>query len=184
MFATYVISLKKDTKRRDWMESIKNKIELDFKFFDAIEPNSITNEIIEKYFSKTDFHLWDVNEKAVMATFMSHIELLQYSANTHTNLLILEDDIDITKKYNWQDINFEEFDLYNIGKLASCHSYFVSYKGARKMLEHFDKIEITQAYDWELYKIKHLNIKLIEEPLFIQTNEFISNIAPNGYKLK
>jgi hypothetical protein len=52
------------------------------------------------------------------------------------------------------------------------------------MLEHFDKIEITQAYDWELYKIKHLNIKLIEEPLFIQTNEFISNIAPNGYKLK
>jgi GR25 family glycosyltransferase involved in LPS biosynthesis len=184
MFETYIISLQKDKERRNWMESIKDKIGLDFKFFDAIETNYISEQIIERYFSKTDFNLWDVNEKAVMATFMSHIELLKYSMNTKTNLLILEDDIDIVKRYNWKDVNFEEFDLYNVGKLASCHSYFVSYQGASKILEHFDNIIITQAYDWELYKIKHINTKLIREPLFIQTNEFVSNTAPNGYKLK
>jgi GR25 family glycosyltransferase involved in LPS biosynthesis len=93
MFETYIISLQKDKERRNWMESIKDKIGLDFKFFDAIETNYISEQIIERYFSKTDFNLWDVNEKAVMATFMSHIELLKYSMNTKTNLLILEDDI-------------------------------------------------------------------------------------------
>ena len=183
-FKTYVISLRKDLDRREWMNSIKDKIRLDFEFFDAVEPTDITDEIKEKYFSKTDFHLWDVNDKAVMATFMSHISLLRYSSITKINLLIIEDDIDIARYFNWDTINFDEFDLYNIGKQLSCYAYFVSYNGAQKLLNHFELIDITQAYDWELYKIKNLNIKLIESPLFIQTNKFVSNIAPNGYNKK
>jgi GR25 family glycosyltransferase involved in LPS biosynthesis len=166
------------------MNSIRYKIGLDFEFFNAIEADNISDSIQKRYFSKTDFHLWNINQTAVMATFMSHISLLRYSMGTKTNLLILEDDIDIVGSYNWDDINFSEFDLYNIGSDLSCYSYFVSYEGAKKILNYFDTIDITQAYDWELKKINHLNVKLIETPLFIQTNTFVSNIAPNGYYLK
>jgi hypothetical protein len=117
------------------------------------------------------------------------IESFKYDLETRNEIITMKeikstDVAFIVERYNWKDVNFEEFDLYNVGKLASCHSYFVSYQGASKILEHFDNIIITQAYDWELYKIKHINTKLIAEPLFIQTNEFVSNIAPNGYKLK
>lgn len=183
-FKTYVISLRKDLDRREWMNSIKDKIGLDFEFFDALEPNDITDVIKEKYFSKTDFHLWDIDDKAVMATFMSHMSLLRYSSMAKTNLLIIEDDIDIVNSFDWNSINFDEFDLYNIGNKLSCYAYFVSYDGAQKLLNYFESIDITQAYDWELYKIKNLNIKLIESPLFIQTNKFVSNIAPKGYNRK
>lgn len=184
IFKTYVISLQKDKERREWMQSIKNKIGLDFEFFNAVEPNDINDVIKQSYFSKTDFHLWDIDERAVMATFMSHLTLLKYSIKTKTNLLIIEDDIDIVNSFDWSIINFDEFDLYNIGKQLSCYSYFVSYEGAEKLLNHFAEIDITQAYDWELYKIKHLNFKFIESPVFIQTNKFVSNIAPNGYNKK
>jgi GR25 family glycosyltransferase involved in LPS biosynthesis len=166
------------------MNSIKNKIGLEFQFFNAVDPSDITDVIKETHFSKTDFHLWDIDDTAVMATFMSHLTLLKYSIRTKTNLLILEDDIDIVKQFDWDSIKFDEFDLYNIGTEFSCYAYFVSYDGAEKLLNHFTGIDITQAYDWELKKIKHLNIKTIETPLFIQTNKFVSNIAPNGYKLK
>jgi GR25 family glycosyltransferase involved in LPS biosynthesis len=183
-FKTYVISLRKDIERRDWMNSIKNRIGLNFEFFNAIESESISDDIKNRYFSKTDFHLWDINQSAVMATFMSHVSLLRYSNETKTNLLILEDDIDIVNSYNWDNVDFSEFDLYNVGTDLSCYSYFVSYEGAMKILNHFDKFDITQAYDWELKKINDLNTKLIQSPLFIQTNKFASNIAPNGYNLK
>ena len=183
-FKTYIISLRKDIERRNWMNSIKDRIGLNFEFFNAIESESISDGIKNRYFSKTDFHLWDINQIAVMATFMSHISLLRYSMGTKTNLLILEDDIDIVGSYDWSGVNFSEFDLYNVGTDLSCYSYFVSYGGAKKILNHFDTIDITQAYDWELKKINHLNTKLIESPLFIQTNKFTSNIAPNGYNLK
>ena len=90
IFKTYVISLQKDKERREWMQSIKNKIGLDFEFFNAVEPNDINDVIKQSYFSKTDFHLWDIDERAVMATFMSHLTLLKYSIKTKTNLLIIE----------------------------------------------------------------------------------------------
>lgn len=181
-FKTYIISLKKDKERREWMNSIKTKIGLDFTFFNAIEPHQISDNIIKTYFTKVDFHLWNFNSIAMMASFMSHLTLLRHAMVTKTNLLVLEDDIDMVGLYNWNDVNFNEFDLYNIGIDASCYSYLVSYEGATNLLNHFETIDITQAYDWELKKINHLNIKLIESPLFIQTNAFVSNIAPNGYK--
>ena len=183
-FKTYVISLRKDKNRREWMESIKNKIGLDFEFFDAVEPKDISDIIKNSYFSKTDFHLWDVDDKAVMATFMSHMALLTYASTTKTNLLIIEDDLDIARPFDWNTINFNEFDVYKLGLQLSCFAYFVSYDGAEKLLNHFKLVDITQAYDWELEKIKHLNIKLIDTPLFMQTNKFVSNIAPNGYNKK
>ena len=61
------------------MLTIKDKMGIDFHYFDAVQPNEITEEIETKYFSNTDFYEWDINQKAVMATFMSHINLLDYS---------------------------------------------------------------------------------------------------------
>lgn len=183
-FKTYVISLRKDTQRRDWMLSIKDKIGLDFQFFNAVTSDDINEVIKNTHFSNTDFHEWDIDDKAVMATFMSHISLLTMSVKSKTNLLIIEDDIDIVKEFDWKSVNFNEFDLYSLGTKFGCYAYFVSFVGAGNILEHFSKTKITQAYDWELAKIKHLNFKFLEEPVFIQTEKFVSNIAPNGYKKK
>ena len=42
-FKTYCISLKSDERRRVWMKSIKNRIGLEFEFFNAVEPKDISN---------------------------------------------------------------------------------------------------------------------------------------------
>ena len=97
------------------MLTIKDKMGLDFEFFDAVESDDITEEIEKKYFSNTDFYEWDINQKAVMATFMSHMSLLRYSCENKTNLLIIEDDIDYIGNINFNDIKFNEFDILNVG---------------------------------------------------------------------
>lgn len=181
-FKTYCLSLKKCTDRREWMLSIKNKIGLDFEFFDAYTPEDITEEIEAKWFSNTDLYSWDINQKAAMATFMSHMKLLEISYTTKTNLLIIEDDLDINRSFDWDSVKFD-FDLYNIGFWFSCYAYFVSWEGAGRILDYFNNNQITQAYDWELKKLySKLNFKRIDTELFSQTkNMFESNIAPKGY---
>lgn len=181
-FKTYVLSLVKDTDRRNHMLSIKNKIGLDFEFYDAKEPKDVSSEIEEKYFKNVDFGDWDVNARAVMATFLSHMSLLKISRDTNTNILIIEDDIDINREFDFDNINFNDFDLFNIGTKFGCYAYFVTPIGANNILNHFNDITITQAFDWELSKIKNLRFQYIEIPVFVQLeNKFKSNISPNGY---
>lgn len=182
-FKTFCLSLKKDTNRRNHMLSIKNKMGINFEFFDAVEPIEITDEIERRYFSNTDFYEWDINQKAVMATFMSHMYLLNYSCKNETNLLIIEDDIDYVGDLDFNNINFEDFDIFNVGTHFGCYSYFVSHQGACKILNEIDSKQITQAYDWELNKLLTVRRKISELPQFIQLdNQFTSNISPNGYK--
>ena len=183
-FKTYVISLKKDIDRREHMMSIKDQIGLDFQFFNAVEPEDITKDLEERYFSHVDFYQWNINAKAAMATFMSHMKLLKWAAESKTNLLILEDDININRPFDYEQIDFGEFDLYNVGLKFSCYAYFVSHEGASNLLNHFHMVKITQAYDWELSKIKSLRFKFIDAPLFYQIQDrFPSNITPtDGYK--
>jgi hypothetical protein len=122
-----------------------------------------------------------------MATFLSHIELLKISYLNKKNLLIIEDDIDLSNNstIDYKNVNFKEFDVFNLGTLVSCYSYFVSWEGAGKILNLLDKKVITQAYDWELYKLMdEITIKYIETPEWEQVDLFKSNIAPNGYELK
>ena len=182
-FKTFCISLKKDTNRRSHMLTIKDKMGLDFDFFDAVESDDITEEIEKKYFSNTDFYEWDINQKAVMATFMSHMTLLKYSCENKTNLLIIEDDIDYVGNVNFNDVKFDEFDILNVGTHFGCYSYFVSYDGACKILNEIDSKQITQAYDWELNKLTTVRKQTTNTPQFKQLeNKFTSNISPNGYK--
>lgn len=186
MFEVKVLSLKKDIERREWMESIKPKLGFDFTFFDAFTPQTITADF-KQYFKHADFYEWDIDQDAVIATFLSHIVLLTMAAAEQKNLLIIEDDIDILNKLDWNSIDFSEFDIYNLsGQDVACYAYFVTPEGASKILDMIndESYTITQAYDWELFKIKSsLRYKTVESPVFIQLdNKFKSNIAPNGYK--
>ena len=181
-FKTYVLSLVSNVDRRNHMLSIKDKIGLDFDFYDAKEPKDVTPEIENRYFKNVDFKQWDINSEAAMATFLSHLSLLKLSKDTNTNILVIEDDIDINREFNFDNINFNDFDLFNVGTKFGCYAYFVTPVGATNLLQHFDNTIITQAYDWELSKIKHLRFQFTETPVFVQLeNKFISNISPNGY---
>lgn len=186
-YLIYIISLKKDIKRRDHMSKLMNRLKLDFKFYDAVEPNDLTDEIITNLFSDVDYYQYNVNQVAVMSTLLSHLKLIEKSNQDKTNILILEDDVDLINEFNFDNIDFNHFDVFNIGsdgkKTIDCHSYFVSLEGTKKILNHFDKNKITQAFDWEMVKIKELNLKFIDNPIFKQLkNQFPSNLAPNGYE--
>lgn len=182
-FKTFCLSLKSNTNRREWMNSIKENIGLDFEFWDATTPNDLTDEIKEKYFKHVNFYEWDIIQEAAMATFISHMKLLEHAINTNTNILIIEDDIDIISKFDWDSVNFDEFDIFKMGlQGVNCYSYFVSVNGAKKVLKYLNENAITEAYDWELYKMRDLNVKYLKTPIFVQVqNKFESNIAPRGY---
>ena len=91
--------------------------------------------------------------------------------------------MDYVLPLNFDGINFGEFELYNVGLEFSCYSYFVSINGAKKILSELNSKNITQAYDWELSKLKTINKVNSKHPHFVQIeNRFKSNIAPNGYK--
>jgi hypothetical protein len=183
-YKAWCLSLVTNIDRREWMVSIKNKMGLDFEFWDATTPNEITNEIKEKYFKYVNFYEWDVIQSAVMATFISHMNILKWSVDNKTNIILIEDDLDYINPFDWNSIEWDNFDIFKLGELGmNCYSYAVSWQGAERLLLHFNSINIIGAYDIELHKIKHLKFKYNSKPIFIQTqNKFVSNLAPNGYK--
>lgn len=186
-YLIYIISLKSDIKRRDHMNDLMNKLRLDFKFYNAVESDDITDETISNLFSNVDYYQFNVNQRAVMATLLSHVNLIRIANQQNHNILILEDDIDLINEFDFNNVNFNDFDVFNIGsdgkKTIDCHSYFVSLEGTKKILNHFDGNKITQAFDWEMVKINNLNLKFVTDPFFKQLkNHFPSNLAPNGYE--
>lgn len=181
-FKTYCLSLKNCIDRREWMLSQKEKIGLDFEFWNAFGPEYVTDELEKKYFIDGYLQQWDFSQKATMATFLSHLSLIEHSVKTNTNLLIIEDDVLLINDIDWDNINFNEFDIYNIGTKGSCYSYFISVSGAKKLLEYFNNIIISDAYDYELTKLgNEFLIKNTDKEIFSINNSFTSNIAPKGY---
>ena len=70
----------------------------------------------------------------------------------------------------------------------NCYSYAINWVGAEKLLLHFNSIQINEAYDLELsrskFYIKDIKFKYLSKPTFLQVqNKFVSNLAPNGYKI-
>ena len=181
MFQTPCLSLISDVDRRAHMLSVFDKLNLNVQFFNATTPDELTFED-EEYFKHCDFYEWNINQKAVMATFISHMRMLEYSVKENKNLLIIEDDLEYVLPIDFNNINFEDFDLYNLASNFGCYSYFVSIGGAKKILSELKSKKITQAYDWELSKLETVKKVNSEKPHFIQIqNRFKSNIAPNGY---
>lgn len=182
MFEALCLSLISNTDRREHMLNVFHKMNIDVTFFNAITPNDVTLDD-ELYFQNCDFYEWDINQKAVMATFISHIKMLEYSKFQNKNLLIIEDDLDYVLPIDFNSIQFESFDLYNVGLEFSCYSYFVSVEGSKRILKELNSKIVTQAYDWELSKLQTIKKVNSNQPHFIQlNNKFTSNIAPNGYK--
>lgn len=184
LYKVWCLSLESNTDRRKWMLSIKDKIGLDFEFWNATTPTEITDDIKERYFKYVDFYEWDVIVDAVMATFISHMNILKWSVDNKTNVILIEDDLDYINPLHWDNIQWDTFDVFKLGELGmNCYSYAVSWEGAEKLLLHYNSIQITQAYDVELHKVKHLRYKYLPTPSFIQVqNKFVSNLAPNGYR--
>jgi len=166
------------------MSDNQKKIRLDFEFFDAVTPEDITEEIENRYFNDFSFYdNFDVNVKAIMATFISHMKLLELSAVNKENILVIEDDIVMLRPYKWDKIDFDSFDILKLTTRGNfCYAYLVSYNGAINVLEYLNRIQITQGYDHELEKCRELRILTEDRPVFVQTPFFTSNIAPNGYK--
>jgi hypothetical protein len=183
-YKVWCLSLESNTDRREWMLSIKDRIGLDFEFWNATTPAEITDDTRERYFKYVDFYEWDVIVTAVMATFISHMNILKWSVDNKTNIILIEDDLEYVNDFDCNTIDWNTFDVFKLGELGmNCYSYAVSWKGAEKLLLHYDSIQITQAYDVELHKIPHLKYRYLPTPMFIQVqNKFISNLAPNGYK--
>ncbi len=180
-FECLCLSLKTDMGRRTHMNDVFNKMNIPVSFFDAVTPHDLTKED-EARFNHCDFYEYNINQKSVMATFISHTNMLKYSISENKNLLIIEDDLDYVIPLNFNEVDFGNFDILNIGLRLSCYSYFVSKNGSERILKELESKIITQAYDWELSKLNTVNSLFTSEPHFIQVeNKFISNIAPNGY---
>jgi len=178
--------LKEDIERRNHMRSLMEKLGLEYDFFDAIESSDITKDDEEGFFKNVDYYNYNVNAKAVMATFKSHLKLIRKSAEEKINVLIFEDDADAVRSFDFNSVDFKSFDVYNIGtdKIRSidCHSYFVSAEGSQKIMDHMYSVSITQAFDWEMIKIPNTIHTFESDPVFIQRKDlFISHNAPNGY---
>ena len=182
-FETVCLSLPTDVHRKQYMLDEFDKLKLPVWFFDACTPEDLTQEDRE-FYKLCDFFDWDINQEAAMATFKSHLKILNYSVKYNRNLLVIEDDIDYVKEIDFDSIDFSKFDLYNLGIICSCYSYFVSVEGAKKIIKELNSKKIYQAFDWELAKLETVNMIRAKEPHFIQHNKHISNIAPNGYKRK
>lgn len=185
LYKTWCLSLKSNVDRREWMISIKDKIGLDFEFWDATTPDEITDGIKERYFKYVNFYEWDVIVDAVMATFISHMKILQWSVDNKTNVIIIEDDIDIINPFEWDNLNWDSFDMFKLGTPRGnyCYAYAVNWMGAEKILIYLNSINIVEAYDIEIHRIKNLILKYTPKTIFLQVqNKFLSNLAPNGYK--
>lgn len=169
------------------MKSLMNRLGWSYDFFDAIESSDITEKDESVFFKNVDYYKYEVNAKSIMATFKSHLALIEKSAEENINMLILEDDADIERPdFKFDSIDFKSFDVYNIGtdKIRSidCHSYFISSNGSKKVIDHMNSAQITQAFDWEMIKIP-TTVHLFENnPVFVQRKDlFASHNAPNGY---
>ena len=186
-FSVYIISLKEDKQRRDHMKSLMSRLGFSYDFFDAIESSEITSEDKNGFFKDVDYYQYNVNAKSIMATFKSHLALIKKSAEEGINMLILEDDADVERlDFNFSAVDFKSFDVYNIGadkvKSIDCHSYFISTKGSKKVIDYMYSTKITQAFDWEMIKIPSTIHIFESDPVFIQRKDlFISHNAPNGY---
>lgn len=183
MYKTLVLSLVKDVDRREHITNVLQDLQLEFEFFDAKTPDDVTPELKQSFFSDIDIYSWDINHDNVLATFLSHLSILEYSHINQQNILLIEDDMESLRQFDFASIDFDQFDIYNLSDKISCCAYFINHQSAKKIINHLLSNKITQAFDWELYKLKDsFTIKVVDEPIFRQCNKFTSNLAPNGYK--
>lgn len=187
-----VLSLKKRQDRRNFItEHINGKYP--FSFFDAIDGKKlILTDEINKLFKNSDYHLWNVDVRCVIAVFLSNMEMWKESVSRNKNLCIFEDDV-IINPNEIQEIDslFEkDFDIYFLVKewVPNCYSYLIKPQGAKKLLSYFTSYTITQSLDWELANLReNSSFKVLwsNKDKFIKSSDISiskSDIVINGNK--
>jgi hypothetical protein len=180
-YKVLVLSLEKDKERRKQTNAILFNLGLGFKYFDAITPDKLSYYQKEIYFKDLD-HNPKVDREAVMATFISHLEILKIIFKSKTNTLLLEDDLIPARDFDFKNVDFDTFGVKQLMSEVSCCCQFYNWKEAGEIFWHLTSIFPTQAFDWELHKLRSkFNIQTVDKPIFTQSTQFVSNIAPNGY---
>ena len=185
MYNVLVLSLEEDLERRKHITKVCSELGLEFEFFNAYTPKDLPFYFKEIYLSKLDIYQFPkLNHDAIKATFYSHTQLLKKIFNSKQHTLVLEDDLIPIRDFDYNNVDFESFDVLQLMSEVSCCSQFVNWKAAGDIFSRLFKAEWypSQAFDWELFKLKsEFNIQTVENPIFKQSEEFISNLAPNGY---
>lgn len=183
MYKTLVLSLEKDVERRKHIDKVVKGLGLDYEFFNALTPEDLSPYHLKEYFKSIDiFNYPKLNHYNVLATFLSQLELIKYSFTNKVNLLVLEDDLIPVRDFDFKNVDFSKFDIFQLMSEVSCCCYFVNHNSAENIYNTFINSRPTQAFDWELFKLKEtFRIVTVGLPVFIQSDKFISNLAPNGY---
>ncbi len=92
----YIINIKRDTKRKKYMESLCNKFNLNVEFIEAIYGKEITQESIKKFYSKNKA-IQEIGRELALGEIgcaLSHIKIYKKIQEDNTlYALIFEDDV-------------------------------------------------------------------------------------------
>jgi|TARA_R110000803_G_scaffold44965_1_gene94979 GR25 family glycosyltransferase involved in LPS biosynthesis len=162
-----VLSLKKNTLRRDFMVSNFGK-RYKFDFWDAIEGKTHKFTPQEnQFFLNSEFHKYNCSVEACKAISLSNYNMWKYSVDNNINLVIFEDDVLITSNswFNFDKMFEDNFDIHfltNIKDFANCFAYMVTPQGAQKLIKHFNKFGFKDILDNDIrylpkpqFKIRH-----------------------------
>jgi GR25 family glycosyltransferase involved in LPS biosynthesis len=209
-FEIFCINLKKRTNKKNFMKKQFHNSGLNAKFINAVDGNKLNKkEIIKKGIltknAKSNAHPFGIS-KPEIGCFLSHIKLWKKLANSQSKnlFLIFEDDAKIkAKKKGFIKLAKNlpaDFDICNLNhrkchetKIYSKHisyftdeaygttSYFISKKGAKKLLKYC--LPIKMALDEQINELtlqKKINT-------YISTKNFIiecSDISGKNYLFK
>ena len=162
-----VLSLKKRQDRRNYTNK-HLKTRYNYTFWDAIDgkTHQFTPEE-NKLFENSEFHTYNVYPEACKGVCLSNYRMWEYAVKNNTNLVIFEDDVIITSAewFIWEEMFKDDFDLHfltNQKHFANCYAYLVSVNGAKKLIQHFDKVGFKDQLDNDLrylpknkFKVRH-----------------------------
>ena len=183
MYNTFVLSLEKDIERRKHIAAVLYELGIKFDFINASTPDDLSYYFKSVYCKNIDIGE-KVIAKAVYATFHSHLNILTKIYNSKQHALVLEDDLVPIREFDFNDIDFDSFDVLQLMSEVSCCCQFVTWPAAGEMMWKLRQQDFypTQAFDWELHKLRgEFDIQTVKDPVFKQSSKFKSNLAPDGY---
>lgn len=198
-----VLSLKDATIRREYMQSVLSKQNIQFEFINSLSPQDID----PKLFENTPFYL----SNEAVATFETHRMVLQMVKDSGETTLVLEDDATPLVKSVLDEIDFLvkteliwdimlvgytqhiRIDKYlindyfvKLAKFIGMHSYIITPEGAAKILtvlgepnEHVDRrISV-------LIRVNQINGIFSKKKIFSQNNlKFKTQIPKKKHLLR
>mgnify|MGYP001163787195 FL=1 len=163
-FKIKVLSLKRRKDRREYFSDFFSKIyTTPFEFFDAIDGKEyILNQKEESYFTKSNYHQWNVHVNSVKCTALSHMKMWKSCIDDNIPYLIFEDDL--TEIFGGYKIKPPtDYELYLIGEentYPNCYAYWINPNGARKLIKIVERVGFIESVDWFLSKITKNDLKI------------------------